>query len=98
MDFLQTVWDNISGYISVPYMLIFMLLAYAIKHYFTELLQKLFGLNFKIVFAVFILATIIAIPFLIFTDEGWMKIIVSYAVGTSLHELIFKWIEKKIEL
>jgi hypothetical protein len=37
----------------------------------------------------------VAIPFLIWSEETWVKILFTYALGTSLHELIFKWIDGK---
>lgn len=94
MEFLEKIWEALGTYLSIPYLLVFMFLAYLVKTYFLAMIQLVWP-NFKMVFAVLILAAIIAVPFLIFTDEGFMKIIVSYSVGTSLHELLFGWIEDK---
>jgi hypothetical protein len=96
MEWLEQVWSQIAQYVSIPYLLTFMLLSYFVKKYFSEWLMKITKLKWKTVYTVLILATIIAIPFLLFTDESWAQILFSYAVGTSLHELIFKWIEDKI--
>jgi hypothetical protein len=30
----------------------------------------------------------------LWTDIEWTEIVFSYALGTSLHELIFQWLEK----
>lgn len=95
MEFLEKVWEQMALYVSVPYLLIFMLLAYFIKKYFEAGLTKLFGIKFHMVYVVLILATLLAVPFFIWSDEGVVKILATYAIGTSLHELIFQWIEKK---
>jgi len=42
------------------------------------------------------LATLVAIPFVIFSDESFVSLVITYCVGTSAHELIFNKIEKKI--
>ena len=96
MEFLEKVLSQIEVYISVPYLVIFMLLAYTIKKYFSEILERITLLKWKCVYTVLLIATLTAVPFLLWSEEGWLKIVFSYAVGTSLHELIFFWIEKKI--
>ena len=97
MEWLAQVWEQIATYISVPYLLTFMLLAYFVKKYFGDLLKKITRFKWKCVYTVLILATLVAIPFAIWSDEGWLKLLFSYAVGTSLHELIFGWIENKFK-
>ena len=96
MEWLDKVWGQIDAYISIPYLIIFILLSYTIKKYFNELLQKITKFNWKTVYTVLIIATVLAVPFIICTDEGWVNILFSYAVGTSLHELIFAYFEKKL--
>ncbi len=91
---MNEIWNQIAQYISVPYMLTFILVAYFVKRYFGELLQKITKFEWKTVYTVLILATILAVPFLLWTEASWVQILFSYAVGTSLHELIFKYIEK----
>lgn len=92
MEWINEIWIQIAQYISVPYMLTFILLAYLVKEYFGKFLQKITKFEWKTVYTVLILATITAVPFLIWTDTTWAQVLLSYAVGTSLHELIFRYI------
>lgn len=92
MEWLDEIWKQVAEYVSVPYLLTFMLLAYLIKRYFQGLILKTWKQEIKSVFIVLVLATVVAIPFLVL-DIEWQKILFSYALGTSLHELIFNWVE-----
>ena len=94
MEWLNEIWSQAADYINVPYLLTFLLLAYVVKKYFRKLLDKITPFKWKGVYTVLILATIVAIPYMIFGDVEWKKIVFSYALGTSLHELVFKYIEK----
>jgi len=94
MEWLDQIWQQLSAYIDVSYLLSFMLLAYLVKRYFQGFILNKWKQEIKSVFIVLVIATIVAIPFLVFGD-GWQKIIFSYALGTSLHELIFSFIEDK---
>lgn len=97
MEWINEIWIQIAQYISVPYMLIFILVAYLIKKYFGEFLQKITKFKWRTVYTVLILATLLAVPFVLWTKVDWTQILLSYAVGTSLHELIFRYIEKLFE-
>jgi len=94
MDWINQIWSQVAEYISVPYLLIFIMLSFFIKRYFGAFLQRITKFEWKTVFTVLIIATVVSVPFFIFTDIDWVKIVFSYALGTSLHELIFKYIEK----
>ena len=94
MEWMNEIWGHIAEYISIPYLLSFVLLSYFVKKYFNEALEIITNTKWRTVYAVLILSTLIAIPFLIWTEISWVQILFSYALGTSLHELIFKWIEK----
>lgn len=96
MDFMNQIWGQVINYVSVPYLLIFILAAYLVKTYLGVLLQKWTKFHWKPVYTVFAIATLIAVPFLLFSEEGWVKILFTYCLGTSLHELIFQFIENKI--
>ena len=94
MEWLDQIWTQIVNYVNVSYLLSFMLLAWLLKRYFQAWLNKVFKTEVKSVFVVLILATIVAVPYLILGAE-WQKVLFSYALGTSLHELVFNWIEDK---
>lgn len=97
MEFMNEVWGQLITYISIPYLLIFILASYLVKTYLGSLLQRITKFNWLPVYTVLILAAILAVPFLLFTDQGWVKIIFTYTLGTTLHELIFEFIEKKLK-
>jgi len=98
---LETIWTDfileVSQKIDGTYLCTFMLLSYLVKKNFGDLLQKITRFNWKPVYAVLILATILAVPFLLWTETTWIKILVTYTIGTSLHETIFEFVEKKIK-
>jgi cell shape-determining protein MreD len=93
---MEKLIDGIEVYLNVPYLLTFMFLGYLVKRYFQTILNTLFKREVRLVFVVLILATIVAIPYLLFKAE-WQKILLTYCVGTSLHELFFTWIENKFK-
>ena len=92
MEWLDQIWQQMEEYISIPYLLSFMLLAYLVKRYFQGFILKKWKQQIKSAFIVLVIAAIIAIPFLVCGSE-WQRVIFSYAIGTSLHELIFNKIE-----
>lgn len=96
MEFMNEVWEQVITYISVPYLLIFVLAAYLVKTYLGTLLQRITKFNWLPVYTVLVIATLVAVPFLLFTEQGWVKILFTYCLGTTLHELIFEFIEKKV--
>jgi len=96
MEWAEKIWEQVDLYISIPYLAVFMLLSYSVKKYFGEMLQKITRFDWKTVYTVLALATLVAIPFVIFSDESFVSLVITYCVGTSAHELIFNKIEKKI--
>ena len=94
---MEQIWLKMTEYVSFEYLVTFVFLSYLIKRYFSGLLAKLFKKPVPMVYVVLIIATILAIPFNLGAGVPWVKILISYAVGTSLHELAFQWIEKKFQ-
>lgn len=94
MEWINEVWGQVAQYISVPYFLTFILLAFAGQKYFGKFLQAVTRFNWQPVYTVLVLATLLAIPFLIWTKTGWVQVIFSYAAGFALHELVFKYLSK----
>jgi len=95
-NLFEQIWQALIQYISVSYLIIFMMLSYLIKRHFGDFLTRIFGIKFKTVYVVLIIATLVGIPFIIWDDESFIKIMITYTLGTSLHETIFAFIEKKI--
>jgi len=94
MEKIKQVLDLISPYISIIYMLSFIFLSYIVKKYFGTWLSKVTKLVWKPVYTVLIIATILAVPF-IMTGTPWQVILFSYALGTTLHEVVFNILEDK---
>jgi len=98
---LETIWQDfilkISANIDGMYLCTFMLLSYLCKRNFNDLLQKITKFEWKPVYSVLILATVLAVPFALWTDTTWVKILFTYAFGTSLHEIIFTLIEDRFK-
>jgi hypothetical protein len=69
-----------------------------IKKYFGQFLKSITRFKWETVYTVLIIASIIAIPFALWSEEGWIKLLFTYTLGTSLHELIFTKIENKARI
>jgi len=85
---LGTGLADLAAFIVWPYLLIFIMLSYLVKNAFGDLLQKITKFTWKSVYTVLVLATVIGVPYAIFTEVTWIQIAVTYALGTSFHELI----------
>jgi hypothetical protein len=96
MQNIISIWNQISDYINIAYLCTFMALAYMVKTYFQVILAKVIKKNVPFVYVVLILATIVAVPFLL-TGASFVKVLFAYAIGTSLHEVFLTWIEKAIK-
>jgi hypothetical protein len=96
MDFMNKIWAEIGQYINVLYLLMFMFLSYFAKRHLNVLIQAATKFNWKTVYSVLIIATLLAIPFLLLTDATWEEMLFTYCLATSLHEVLFKWIEDKL--
>lgn len=95
-DLIMLLQTKIGQLIVWPYLISFMFLSYLVKKYVQKWLTTFTRIKWKLVYTVLLLAAIISIPFLLFTDYGWEKILVTYTIGTSLHELFFTWVEKQL--
>lgn len=97
MEFLEKIYDYVDQFIAVPYLLIFMFLSYLVKKYFEAGLDAITKVKWQTVYTVLIIATIVGIPYALIVKEDIMKVIITYCVGTSLHEALFGILEKKIK-
>lgn len=79
------------------YMAIFIILSYGVKDILNNLISRIHGVKWLKVYTVLIIAALVAIPYILLTSNPWENILLSYAVGTSFHELIFARIEKMIK-
>ena len=95
-EIINQIFIEITKYIDYGYLFTFVFLGYLVKKYFQGLLKKWFKKEIKLVYVVLILAAIVAIPYLI-TGFEWQKILFTYTLGTSLHEVLFSRIEEKFK-
>jgi len=93
---LGTGLGDLAAFIVWPYLLIFILLSYLIKKNFSEILQKITPWEWKPVYTVLVLATVVGIPYGIFGDVNWIQIVITYALGTSFYELILDAVIKGV--
>jgi len=96
MNDLGNQFSELSQLIVWPYLAVFVLLSYLVKKYLAEFLQKITKFDWRPVYTVLVFATLLAVPWIIWTDATWVEILVTYAVGTSFHETILSYFEKKI--
>ena len=69
MDWITILFNQISIYVNIPYLLTFILLSYLAKKELGGWLQKITKFNFKTAYIVLILATVIGILFWIFIKD-----------------------------
>ena len=96
-EIIDIVINKGATFIVWPYLISFMLLSYLAKDTVNSILMQLTHIKWKLVYTVLVIASILVIPFIFLADHGWEKLLVTYTVGTSLHELIFGFIEKKLK-
>jgi hypothetical protein len=94
-ELMKELWSQFSQYIYAPYLLTFIFLSYTVTRAFGKLLQKITKFEWKTVYTVLVIATVTAIPFIIWTDVSWIKILFTYSAGTTLYEIAFKFIGVK---
>lgn len=87
---LGTGLGDLATFIVWPYLILFIMLSYLIKKAFGDFLQKITRFEWKSVYTVLVIATVIGIPYAIFTEVTWVQIAITYTIGTSFHELILE--------
>ena len=98
MDELGAGFSMLANLIIWPYLAIFILLSYLVKKAFGDLLAKISKFEWKPVYTVLTLATLVAIPYILFVDDtDWVALLVTYSLGTTFYETILAWIEQKIK-
>lgn len=97
MELLDETWRQLGHYINAMYLFTFMLIAYCLKSNLEMWIAKVTKKKWKSVYTVLIVATIVAIPFLV-SGAPFTEVLFTYTLGTSLHELVFQWIEKKFKV
>ena len=84
---------DLWAFIVWPYLLMFILFSSLIKKAFGNFLAMISSFEWKPVYTVMSIALVIGIPYAILGDVTWIQILITYALGTSFHELLWKHIE-----
>ena len=90
MEIIPSITE-IQKYINGPFLAVFVLLSYRLKGPLSETLK------INKTYIVFIIATVVAIPFWVIFKCDKLQLFITYAVGTSFHELIIGAIIKKLK-
>ncbi len=93
---LGTGIADLWAFIVWPYLLMFILFSSLIKKAFGNFLAMITRFVWKPVYTVMSIALIIGIPYAIFGEVTWIQILITYGLGTSFHEIIWKHIEKAV--
>jgi mannose/fructose/N-acetylgalactosamine-specific phosphotransferase system component IIC len=95
---ISEIVGTISNYISGPYLACVVLLCGATKQIIAKGLSVTFpGLSRPTVYSVFLVATILAVIFRVVFNEGLLKLFVTYAVATSLYDVLYEGIRDVIK-
>ncbi len=92
---IETIFNSVQQYIDMYYLLTFMFVGYFAKRYLQKGINSILNKKVELVYIVLLLGILLAIPYVI-TGTSWQKLLFSYTFGTSLHEVFFSYIEKKI--
>lgn len=89
--------DFITKYIDLYYLIAFMAVTYSLKNTFHAGLQWLFRHKVNKHFAVFLIGFLVALPFWLYFKHDKLVLVITYAIGTSIHDLIIAYLIKKIK-
>lgn len=92
MEYLQQFISHINLY----YLVVFMALTYALKNPLTDLLGSILRVKVVKIWTVFIIGTVAAVPFWVLFNHDRMILLITWSVGTSLHDMIIKFLLQKI--
>jgi len=84
-------------FIDWVYLILFILISYGVKQAFGKILQRITKFVWEPVYTVLIVATILAVPWLIWTDATWVEVLVTYTIGTTFYEVILEKLISKIK-
>jgi len=91
------IMASIMAYLSLPYLVCFIFLAYGLRNITALVVAALTGSKKAMTWGVFIMATILGFVWHFAFGEDLTKLFVTYAVGTSLYELIIQAVINKIK-
>lgn len=87
---------SIQKYIDIYYLIVFMCITYTLKNTFHAFLQWVLRTEVNKHFAVFVIGSLAAIPFLFYFKHDPLILLLTYSVGTSIHDLIIQFLIKMV--
>lgn len=96
MDIFETIWASLTAHIDTAYMIFFMCIAYIGKNWLHGALQYITNRNLNKRLIIFIIGTIVAIPFWFWFGSDKMKLLVTWSFGCAFHDYIVMAIVKII--
>ncbi len=89
--------STIGKYISFGYLIVFIFMSYGLRDFFDKIVG-IFSEDKKVrKYSVFVIATFLAPIWYFYFGEDLLKLFVTYAVGTSLYELIIRAVITKFK-
>ncbi len=98
METIEQIYQEIAQYLDINYLIAFMAIAYLFKGVLMELIilitkKDLYKNKLTKNIIIFIIGTLVALPFWYVFDHDKMKLFVTFCVGTSIHDLLIKTLE-----
>ena len=92
---MEIIYEEIADYLDLSYLIAFMAIAYLFKGVLLELIilitkKNLYKDKLTKNIIIFVIGTLVALPFWYVFDHDKMKLFVTFCVGTSIHDLLIK--------
>ncbi len=85
------LYDELEKYIDLPFLITVICIGYALSGALANLIERVFHVTKDgKVYSVFLIATILAIPFKYLFGVPNLKLMVTYGVATSMYEVVVK--------
>jgi hypothetical protein len=95
METIEQIYQEIAQYLDINYLIAFMAVAYLFKGALLEIVilatkKNLYKDKLTKNIIIFIIGTLMALPFWYVFNHDKMKLFVTFCVGTSIHDLLIK--------
>lgn len=90
--------NEIDKYIDVYYLIAFMSIAYTCKGWVNSIIEYVFKVRIKKHHAaVFLIGSLVAIPFWTYFGHDKMKLFLTYSIGTAIHSHLINYVLNKFK-
>jgi hypothetical protein len=90
---INSLYEQLKQYLDIPYLIVFIGISYSFKGSLPAWFKRNFGKKISKAWAVFLIATIVAVPFWAVFKHNPVNLLMNWAIGCCLHQLFFKYIE-----